>query len=356
MNHRKVLLSLFIIAGLLAGSVAISQNIKLNSIKPGAKFSALMSDEQQGILAVRKAKASVVSIFGEQTILEINGAPAALEPVAGTGIIISPDGLIVTNSHVVNKEKVQYRVVLGSGQEYPAKVLGFDKYTEVALLKIESANLPAAVLGNSDDLETGQTVFAIGNSLGKYQNTVSKGVVSGIGRAVDIGDEDNPKPRLLNLIQTDAAISPGNSGGPLVNMAGEVIGINTLIETTGQSLGFAIPINVVKSSVDQLKNFGKVSKPFLGITYQTINNAVRILRKLEIKEGAFVLQVADVGPAGRAGILPGDIITEINREALSQKNELDLVITKYRAGDTVLIAFLREGEKMETPVLLGEFR
>lgn len=347
---------MLVLAGVIFSGVAISQNIKLNPIKPGAKSLASISDEQQGILAVRKAKASVVSIFGEQTVLEINGVPAALEPVAGTGVIISSDGLVVTNSHVVNKEKVQYRVVLGSGQEYPAKILGLDKYTEVALLKIQAQNLPAAVLGNSETLETGQTVFAIGNSLGKYQNTVSRGVVSGIGRAVDIGSEENPKPRLLDLIQTDAAISPGNSGGPLVNMAGEVIGINTLIELTGQSLGFAVPINAVKQSVDQLKSFGKVSKPHLGVTYQTINNAVRILRRFDAKEGAFVLQVADIGPAGRAGILPGDIITEVNREALSQKNELDFVITKYRAGDTVLITFLRAGERMETPVLLGEFK
>ena len=354
MTNKKLITSILILAGIAIGSQVVSQSIKLNPIKP-FKNQAL-TDEQQGILAVRKAKASVVSVFGEDTVLEVNGVPTALEPIAGTGVIISADGYIVSNSHVVNKEKVQYRVILADGSEYPAKILGLDKYNDVAILKIEAKNLPAAILGNSDDLETGQTVFAIGNSLGKYQNSVSRGVVSGIGRSVDIGDPENPKPRYLNLIQTDAAISPGNSGGPLINMAGEVIGISTLIETTGQSVGFAVPVNGVKTSVDQLKAFGKVSKPFLGIAYQTINKAVKILRQLNQDQGAYVLQVGDLYPAGRAGILPGDIIIEVNHEKITERNELDVVITKYRAGTTVLLTFLRGNEKMETPVLLGEFK
>ncbi len=354
--NKKILVASFISVGILINGVVISQSVKLNPIKPGAKTSPYMSDEQQAILAVRKAKASVVSIFGEKTLLTVNGVPSALEPIAGTGVIISKDGYIVSNSHVASKEGVEYRVVLANGKEYSAKILGLDKNNDVALIKIEAENLVPASLGKSDDLETGQTVFAIGNSLGLYQNTVSRGVVSGIGRAVNFSEIDNPKPRLLNLIQTDAAISPGNSGGPLINMAGEVIGINTLIETTGQSLGFAVSINTVKQSIEQLKKFGKVSKPFLGISSQTITKSVIKLRQLKLTVGAYVLEVADVGPAGRAGILPGDVITEINREAIIERNELDNVIIKYNAGDTVLMTVWREGQIFQTPVLLGEYK
>ena len=355
-NNKKKIFIAFFISLFVSAGIATSQSIKLNPIKPGVRASPYISDEQQGILAVRKAKASVVSIFGEKTLLTTNGVPSALEPIAGTGIIISKDGYIVSNNHVASKENIDYRVVLANGQEYPAKVMGLDKNNDVALIKIEAENLTPAVLGNSDELETGQTVFAIGNSLGVYQNTVSRGVVSGIGRAVNLSEIDNLKPRLLNLIQTDAAISPGNSGGPLINMAGEVIGINTLIETSGQSLGFAVSINTVKNSVYQLKKFGKVSKPYLGIAYQTITKAVIKLRQLKLTTGAFVLEVADVGPAGRAGILPGDIITKINEQVINEQNELDNVIIKYNAGDTVLMTVWREGQIFQTPVLLGEYK
>jgi serine protease Do len=181
-------------------------------------------------------------------------------------------------------------------------------------------------------------------------------VVSGIGRAVNFSEQNLPKPRLLNLIQTDAAISPGNSGGPLINLAGEVIGINTLIETSGQSLGFAVSINTVKSSVEQLKKFGKVAKPYLGIAYQTITKSVVKLRQLKLNKGAYVMEVVGEGPAGRAGILPGDIIQKINQTNLSEQTELDNVIMQFNPGDTVLMTVWRDGQTFETPVLLGEYK
>jgi S1-C subfamily serine protease len=355
MISKRIILGVIGLGIFTAGAVT-SQNIKLNPIKPGVKLSAQLSDEQQAILAVRKAKASVVNIFGEKVVYTVNGAPGAIEPVAGTGVIISADGYIVSNSHVVSQKDTEYRVVLINGSEYEAKIVGLDKNNDVALLKIEAKNLTSASLGNSDDLETGQTVFAIGNSLGVYQNSVSRGVVSGIGRAVNFSEQNLPKPRLLNLIQTDAAISPGNSGGPLINLAGEVIGINTLIETSGQSLGFAVSINTVKSSVEQLKKFGKVAKPYLGIAYQTITKSVVKLRQLKLNKGAYVMEVVGEGPAGRAGILPGDIIQKINQTNLSEQTELDNVIMQFNPGDTVLMTVWRDGQTFETPVLLGEYK
>src|SRR3989344_3597028 len=249
MNIKKTSAIIFISVGLFVSGVAVSQSIKLNPIKPGQKLIAQISDEQQAILAVRKAKASVVSIEGFKSLLGNGNSTPTVEPTNGSGFIYSADGLVVSNSHVVQDPLAEYTVVLANGSKYPAKVLGLDKFNDVAVLKIEAKNLPASALANSDDLETGQSVFAIGNSLGIYQNTVTRGVISGLGRMVSVGTPQDAKPRFQNLIQTDAAINPGNSGGPLVNFLGEVIGINTAIDRTGEGVAFAVPVNLVKSSV-----------------------------------------------------------------------------------------------------------
>lgn len=360
--NRKFFVSTIVITGLLLGGVAISQNIKLNPIKPGIKPSASVSDEQQAILAVRKAKASVVSIVGFETRTVSAGAgesmaiQPSLEPLYGTGLIYSKDGLIVSNSHVVQETTAEYFVILPDGSERPAKVLGLDTYTDVALLKIEATDLVPAVLGSSQDLETGQTVFAIGNSLGRYQNTVTRGVISGLGRSVNVSTPDNPKPRFLNLIQTDAAINPGNSGGPLVNLAGEVIGLNTVVDRSGEGVGFAVPIAQVLDSVNQLLAFGKASHPYVGLAFTTIDRLVKAVEGLTLDEGALILSVVPGGPAHGAGLRARDIILTINGIQLTQKNELDDVLRQFRAGDTVLFTFLREGVQMQTPVLLGEFK
>lgn len=356
MNYRKTLISIFIIVGLFAGGVAVSQNIKLNPIKPGVKLSAQISDEQQAILAVRKAKAGVVSITGLRVVKGAGDSTPIIDPINGTGWIYSADGLIVSNSHVVEQEDTDYSVVFADGKEYKAKVLGLDKFADVAVLKIELQNLPAEALGDSDGLETGQTVFAIGNSLGRYQNTVTRGVVSGLGRLVNIGSVLDPRPRMQNLIQTDAAINPGNSGGPLVDMSGKVVGMNTVIDRTGEAVGFAVPISVIKKSVDQLLTLGKASYPYAGLVFTPIDKALQLERQLPVSEGAVVEGVKEGGSAEMAGLKLNDIIVEVNREKLSIRNQLDVLFQKYQAGDTILVGFLRNGEKLETPLLLGEYK
>jgi serine protease Do len=332
---------------------------KLNPIKPAANQTSVLTDEQQAILAVRTGKASVVSITGSSAIVPSDTATLSptdkIDNSYGSGFIVDSSGYIVSNSHVVNDSQAEYTVIFADNSKFKAKVVGLDTYSDIALLKIEKTGLPAARLGNSDALETGQTVFAIGNTLGRYQNTVTKGVVSGLGRDVSL-DSITPRPRLQNLIQTDAAISPGNSGGPLINLAGEVVGMNTLIDTEGYSLSFAIPINVIKEAVNELKTLGKVSRPYLGVSYQTINNNVRVSRKLETNaEGAFVLSVSAGSPAA-IHLKRNDIIVSINKEKLTEFNELDKVIQRYKAGNQILLEILRDGKKVELPLILSEYR
>ena len=354
MKSKRILVSILMVAGLFVGSVAISQNIKLNPIKPGAKSSAQISDEQQAILAVRSAKASVVSIVGSSSDSK---SGEIVNAVSGTGFVIDASGLVVSNNHVVQDTKLKYYVVLPDGSQYDAKILGQDKFNDVALLKIEASGLTPAKLGNSDDLETGQTVFAIGNSLGIYQNSVTRGVVSGLGRAIDLSASQlDPQPRLQNLIQTDASINLGNSGGPLVNLAGEVVGMNTLVDRLGEGLGFAVPINAVKDSISELKSFGKVSKPYAGISFITLNKALAEAKQLSTDQGALIEAVATSSPAERAGLKAGDIITEVNHGKLTQANEIDSVISRYHAGDQVLIKYVRDKQEIEAPLILVEYK
>jgi S1-C subfamily serine protease len=248
---------------------------------------------------------------------------------------------------------MNYTVVLGDGSEYPAKILNLDKFDDIALLQISASNLTPATLGDSDTLETGESVFAIGNSLGKYSYTVTRGVVSGLGRSVDVSEDAD---RLHNLIQTDASINPGNSGGPLINLAGQVVGMNTLIDTEGSGLGFAIPINTIKDAEMQLKTFGKVSRPFLGVMFLNIDPATQITQNLTVENGALITSVKSGTPADLAGLQANDIIVGVNDTVLNQSNSLDDVIGKFSAGSQITLKILRNGQEMDVPVVLGELQ
>lgn len=352
----KVFLGMAMAGLFLGANSGIAQKVKLNPIKPAVNQAQPLTDEQQGILAVRTVKAAVVNILGTGGVIS-NGRSQAVNSVYGTGFIISSDGYIVSNNHVVQDANLKYTVVFADGTQYDAKVVGLDKYDDVALLKIDANNLPVAKLGNSDALETGQTVFAIGNSLGKYQNSVTKGVVSGLGRDVSVGDNDGTLvPRLKNLVQTDASISRGNSGGPLINLAGEVIGMSTVIDTEGQGLGFAVAVNIIKSAVEQLKASGKVSKSYLGINFSTVTPAVKALKNLNVSEGALILEIVTGSPAHREGLKIGDVITLVNGEKITTVNELDKVVGKYKPGNQILVTLVRGGQILEMPVVLGELK
>ncbi len=352
MNKRflvpGVILSILILSGLAQGA-------RLLAAKPGSVTP--LSDEQQGILAVRTVKASVVDIVGVTAPQNSSSSQASIadqDAVYGTGFVLDSDGMIVSNNHVVSDPTMNYTVILPDGSEYPAKILDLDKFDDIALLQVNAQNLVPAQLGDSSALETGQSVFAIGNSLGQYQYTVTRGVVSALGRSVDVADDSGQDSRLHNLIQTDAAINPGNSGGPLINLSGQVIGMNTLIDAGGAGLGFAIPVNTIKDAVQQIKTFGKVSRPFLGVEFLNIDPAAQITQGLSVNSGALVSAVVPGSPAAVAGLQPGDIITSVNGSAITPNQSLDDSIDSFQAGAQVTLTVTRGSGTLQLQVILGE--
>ena len=269
----------------------------------------------------------------------------------GSGFIIDSDGTILTNYHVVGEaEKIS--VTLSDGKRYDAKVIGKDQKTDIAVIKIDAGReLPAVSLGDSDRLEVGEWVVAIGNPFG-LDHTVTSGIVSAKGRQIGAGPYDN-------FIQTDASINPGNSGGPLINLRGEVVGINTAIfsQTGGNiGIGFAIPTNSVKDLLPQLKDKGRVVRGYLGTTVQKITP--EIANSLGIKEsgGALVADVVRGSPAEKAGIKTGDVIIEFNRKEIKDSSDLPPVVARVAPGTTVQLKVLREGKQVSLPITVGELK
>ncbi len=282
---------------------------------------------------------------------------------AGTGFIVNADGTILTNKHVVSDASAQYTVVMADGGEYPAKVVALDPANDIAVVKIsndENREFPAVILGNSANLQIGQSVIAIGNTLGEFDNTVSVGVISGMQRSImayGAGDSEV----LEDLIQTDAAINEGNSGGPLLNLKGEVIGINTAIASGAQNVGFVIPIDLAKRDLEQVKEMGKIVYPYLGIYYTMINAKIQEANDLSVDYGAWITaddekisSVIAASPAQAAGLKDGDIILEINGQKLAQTDSLARVIAKYNPGDKVNLKVSRQGSEIMLEVTLGE--
>jgi len=282
----------------------------------------------------------------------------------GTGFIITADGLILTNKHVVADTAAEYSVVALDGKRYDAKVLAIDPFIDVALIKIEAKNLPTVSLGDSDKIQIGQTVIAIGNTLSEFRNTVTKGVISGINRRVTAGGSMLGTEVIEEAIQTDAAINPGNSGGPLVNLRGEVIGINTAVSQAGQSIGFAIPINAAKKSIESVKKFGRIVRPWLGVRYIIINKKIAEENKLPVDYGALIvrgdkqteLAVVPGGPADKAGLAENDIILELDGVKINDEKSLAKLIQKHKPGDKVKLKILHKGEEKVVTVTLEEIK
>jgi serine protease Do len=280
----------------------------------------------------------------------------------GSGFIVSDDGLIITNRHVVSDENVSYKVVTKDDKEYEVKQISRDPSNDIAILKIDPSAVSGQALqpielGNSSDLRVGQFVVAIGTALGEFRHTVTTGVISGLGRGITAGSAfEGYVERLDNVIQTDAAINPGNSGGPLLNSAGQVIGVNVAVASGAENIGFAIPINIVKDGLDQFKATGKfVSKPFLGVNYQMINSRTAILN--EVPEGAFIVEVISGSPAETAGIQPDDIITKFDGKNVRDEdgsNLADLIASK-KPGDRVDLELWRDGETVNLSATLSDF-
>ena len=264
----------------------------------------------------------------------------------GTGFIVRENGLILTNRHVVSANR-EYSVITSDGTQYRVSKIDIDTFLDFAVVQIEATGLPTLTLGDSDQIRLGQTAVAIGNALGEFSNSVTRGVVSGIGRGITVGGE-----YMENVIQTDAAINPGNSGGPLLNLAGEVIGINTALAQGSENIGFAIPINLVKPVFDQFEKTGKISRPFLGVGYSLYSEEEAAF--YEIPVGAYVTSISKKSGAAKAGVEVGDIITAINGEAVSQSNGLAKIIINYKVGDRVTLTIDRGGKTLTLKATLGE--
>ena len=279
----------------------------------------------------------------------------------GSGFIVSPDGLILTNKHVVSDTKAAYTVLTNAGKRFAASVLARDPIQDLAIVKIDAGagGLPIVKLGNSDSVKLGQTAIAIGNALGEFRNTVSVGIVSGLARAINASGGGLVE-RLEGLIQTDAAINPGNSGGPLLNLRGEVIGINTAVAQGAENIGFAIPINMAKRDIESVKATGKISIPFLGIRYLLITQALKEREKLSLDYGVIVRGSEDGpgvisdSPAAKGGIESEDIILELNGERITTENSLASLLQKYKVGDTVRLKVLRANQTLLINVTLAE--
>ena len=267
----------------------------------------------------------------------------------GTGFFVSKDGLILTNKHVVEDAEAQYSVIMNNGKTFEVKVLARDPLQDIAILKAEGENFNFIPLGNSDLINIGQEVIAIGNVLGEFQNTVSVGVVSGLNRTIVAQGSLSGPENLQGLIQTDAAINPGNSGGPLLDLSGKAVGINTA-RAQAENVGFALAINLVKKSIDDVKEFGKIKYPYLGIRYQATEKGL-IVVKGENGEPA----VDPNGPAAKAGIKEGDIITSLDKVEFNQQNSLTAaLLSAYRVGETVKLKILRDSKEVTISLILEE--
>ncbi|MBI4038650.1 trypsin-like peptidase domain-containing protein [Candidatus Daviesbacteria bacterium] len=316
----------------------------------------IVNEENAVISAVEKTSPSVVAIGVSRRILnpfDPFAIPKKEDSTIGTGFVVSPKGIIVTNKHVVSDTGTRFSVVTKDGQKYETKRIYRDPVLDLALVQIEASGLQALDLGDSSKLKVGQTAIAIGNALGKFTNTITTGVVSGLGRKVVAGDPFSGLAESLDdLIQTDAAINPGNSGGPLLNSLGEVVGVNVATTEGAQNIGFAIPINVVKPIVNEFLEKGSVSRPFLGIRYRFISKDVAILN--EIPQGAYIQEVVEDGPAKKAGIKEGDVITKINNETISQENKISELISKSNIGQKVELEIWRDGKTLKVTAILEE--
>jgi serine protease Do len=291
-------------------------------------------------------------LFGQQ--INPNVEEKQIEQDIGSGFILSREGLVVTNKHVVNDTKAEYRVITNTDEELEVEKIYRDPVNDLAILQVSfTGEVRPIELGDSDNIKVGQVVIAIGTALGEFRSTVTTGVISGVGRGINAGTPfSGISEELSNVIQTDAAINPGNSGGPLLDSSGRVIGVNVAMSQSGENIGFAIPINVVKESVSNFEATGKFSRPYLGVRYQLLDKKTAILNS--VPQGAYLVEVVADSPADKAGLKVNDIITEINKIRLNEDKGLAEVIAGNKVGDEVVVKIYRGSEELEVKVKLEE--
>lgn len=333
-------------------------------------------NEESGVISVVKnVGPSVVTVIQKSTVRqsgrfsfgpfeffeEIPQTEGEQTTGIGSGFIVSESGLIATNKHVVSdaiSQNVRYQVITSDNKTYDVEKVYKDPLNDIAFIKVNKSQnvgqqLKPVVFGDSENLQVGQFVIAIGTALGEFRNTVTTGVISGLGRGITAGSSfEGFVERLDNVIQTDAAINPGNSGGPLVNSVGEVIGINTAVSQSGENIGFALPIHVVKEALDNLNQNGSVQRPYLGVSYQMIDAETAKIN--EVVEGAYIQTVMADSPAKAAGTQEGDIITDFDGKKVHVSGgELSTLIGDKKVGDQVRLKVYREGNILELTATMG---
>lgn len=350
----------FSLIGYLDGDTPITIN------PAGAGGNSLEFTEGSIADVAKQVSPSVVSITTETRTTSWFGQDST-SSAAGTGVIISDNGYILTNKHVINGAN-KINVVLADGTTYEGvELITSDPLNDIAFLKIKDTNnLPAASLGDSKTIAVGQQVLAIGNALGQFQNTVTSGIISGVGRSITATDSSySSSESLSDMIQTDAAINAGNSGGPLVNAAGEVIGINTATSSDANSIGFAIPISAVKGMISQLLSSGSASRAYIGVYGINITPEVASAYDLPVKSGTYLYYesgrytstaITSDSPAEKAGLKNKDIITAVNGIKIGTSGSLTTLLGEYKPGDTVQLTILRENKEKAINITLGEYK
>ncbi len=326
---------------------------------PGSPSATVLTvqEESATIDVVAKVGPSVVTVVNLKTPQWDFFGNLRQPQSLGSGVVLAPDGYVVTNNHVV-EGNASLSIIAANGEKYDAELVGADDLNDLAVLRIVgNPGLPMAELGDSDALVQGQRVVAIGSALGEFKNTVTVGVISGLDRSIDMGEGF----RMEGLIQTDAAINHGNSGGPLVNLQGQVIGINTLIirgdGTTydvAEGLGFAIPSNTVRVVTAQLIQYGYVRRPYLGISHVELTPGMATYYGLSVTRGTLVVRVVQGSPADRAGLKPGDVLLAINDETLGEEHPFLNVLLHHQPGETVTLRVNRYGQDLTLQATLGE--
>lgn len=344
------------LAGELDSSSQTVEVLTASSAEPNQVLTIDSIDIQTTITqAVQEVGPAVVTVVGTVPGQMTWFGPTGESTVSGSGVFISEEGYILTNQHVV-EDAQELSVILADGSQQAATIVGTDIYADLAVLKIEGEVPAVAPLGNSDVLNPGETVIAIGSPLGDFKNTVTVGVISATGRSIDTGEGY----QIENLIQTDAAINSGNSGGPLVNLVGEVVGINTLVvRSTGtgavaEGLGFSIPANTARAVAEQIIEKGYFSRPYLGISWQAITPRIANRYQLPVEWGIYVTEVEGGSPAGEAGLQVGDIITSIGDVPLDETHSYINTLFASQPGDLITIELVRNGQTLEMQVTLAE--
>lgn len=362
------------LAGAVLGGLAVYQAVKIEALRNApiaapaeAPLPALAQPsgsllevdtsevETRVVETVRLVSPSVVTVAGSLPGQGFGFDQFGTRLASGSGVFISSDGHILTNNHVIESMQ-EASVVFYDGEVHEAEVIGVDPFTDLAVIKVAAAPPAFAVLGDSNQLNPGETVIAIGSPLGDFKNTVTVGVISATGRSVDTGQGY----QVEDLIQTDAAINQGNSGGPLINLKGEVIGINTLvirgngISAAAEGLGFAIPANTARNVVEQILQKGYVARPYLGLRWQPITPEIAAIYNLPSPWGAYVTSVVPGSPAENGGIQDGDIITKIGDTAIDADHSYINLLFKSQPGEQLTIEILRDGQIIPVQVVLGE--